>query len=258
MSLNNLQFSLSVFSNSQHISVWIPWSSLFLNILFFMWFIYFFFTFPFWFIVSIKKCSWFLHVNFVSTTWLGRVLGFFFVFPFWTFNITWYSLLACKFSAEKSANILIWGSLVYLSLFFSWYLYKYFFAFLNFAILIMSWCRSFEFILFWTFCAFCTWICASLFRFSKFSLKISWFIFFMSYSLFYPSRTPIMWMLVQLLIHKSLNLSQFLKFVFFLPLWLCGFCCFTSLMHSSVSPNLLLIIPSMFFISIIVLFNFDF
>ena len=114
------------------------------------------------------------------------------------------------------------------------------------------------FILFWTFCAFCTWICASLFRFSKFSLKISWFIFFMSYSLFYPSRTPIMWMLVQLLIHKSLNLSQFLKFVFFLPLWLCGFCCFTSLMHSSVSPNLLLIIPSMFFISIIVLFNFDF
>lgn len=78
----------------------------------------------------------------------------------------------------------------------------------------MSWCRSFEFILFGSFCAFCTWISVFLFRFSKFSPKISWFTFFMSFSLFYPTRTPIMWMLIQLLIHKSLKLFSIFKICF--------------------------------------------
>ena len=71
-SLNNLQFPLSVFYTSQHISLSPPWSVLFLSILFFyaiskgVVVFWVFFTFPFWyFIVSVKKCNRFLmiHVN---------------------------------------------------------------------------------------------------------------------------------------------------------------------------------------------------
>ena len=71
ISLNHLQFPLSTFYSSPHLSLLPLWSGFFLDILSF-WGnfkrdFFFFFTFSFrYFIVNVQKHNWFLYIDFVS------------------------------------------------------------------------------------------------------------------------------------------------------------------------------------------------
>ena len=69
-----------MFYSSQHRSLSLSWSGLFLSILFWEGCnfkrYFFFFTFSFWyFIVNVKKCNQFLYVNLVSSTLLNLLIG---------------------------------------------------------------------------------------------------------------------------------------------------------------------------------------
>ena len=109
------------------------------------------------------------------------------VFLFRTLNISCHSLLACKVSAEKSADSLM-GVPSYMTLCFSLAAFKI--LSLTSAIWIMI-CLNvdlFGFIFLGTLCSFCTFISVSFFRFGKFSAIISSNTFFdplLSLSLFF-------------------------------------------------------------------------
>ena len=128
---------------------------------------------------------------------------------------------------------------------------------LTFAILIFG-VGIIGFILFGTLCDSCTWLSVSFFRFRKFYAIISSNTFLTPLSLSYPSGTPIIQMLVCLMFFQR-SLKQFLffnLFFFLLHGWvICISLSFRSLMDSSISPNLLLIPSSVFFISVIVFFS---
>ena len=110
---------------------------------------------------------------------LGRVIlvgGF---FPFITFSISCRSLLACRVSAEKSADNLI-GIPLYVTCFFSLVAFKIFSLSLILVSLI-NMCLSvclLGFILYGTHCACWIWVNGSLPILGKFSAIISWNIFF--------------------------------------------------------------------------------
>ena len=74
----------------------------------------------------------------------------------------------------------------------------------------MSWCGLFEVILFGSFCASCTWISVSFFKFGNFSAIFLLKAFFIPPSLYSPSRMPILWMLAYLMLsQRSYRLLSF-------------------------------------------------
>ena len=117
------------------------------------------------------------------------------------------------------------------------------------------------FILFGTLCISCILKSFSFFRFRKFSSIISSYTFSTFFSLSSPSGAPIMQMLVCLMLsQRSLKLSLFFKicFPFHCYDWVIFIILpFRLLMHSCISPNLLLIPSSIFFISLTVFFSSD-
>ena len=177
----------------------------------------------------------------------GRVFTF---FPFITLNISCHSLLACRVSAEKSADSLM-GVPLYVTSCFSLAVFNILSLSLIFAILIT--CLSvilFGLILFGTLCSSWTWMSVSSPRLGKTSAIMSSSMFSVPFSLSSPSGTRIMQMLVCLILsQKSLKLSSFFKicFSFFSSAWVVSTALsFSLLFYSPVSSNLLLIPSSVF------------
>lgn len=96
---------------------------------------------------------------------------------------------------------------------------------------------------------FCTWMYFNFLNFRKLSALIFSSMTFVPFSLYSPSRIPIMQMLVQLMLsQRSLKQSSFLFIPFFFSCSASVMSTFTSslLIHSSVLPPLLLIPSSVF------------
>ena len=201
---------------------------------------------------------------FISPSILNEILAGYsnlgcWFFSFSTLNISCYSLLACRVSAERSA-VKCMGFPLYVT-------YCFFLAAFN----ILSLCLVFislinmslgvfllGFILYGTLCASWTWLTVSFSMLGKFSSIMSSKIF--SYPFFFSSTsgTSIILMLVHLILfQRSLRLSS----VLFIPFTL--FCSSevistisssSSLICSSTSDILVLIPSRVFLISVIVLF----
>ena len=149
---------------------------------------------------------------------LGNIILIGSFFPFITLSISCQSLLACRVSAEKSANNLI-GVPLYVTCFFSLAAFKIFSLSLIVVSLINMCLGVFllGFILCGTHCAFWIWVSGSFPMLGIFSAIISWNIFFVAFYLSSPSGTPIIRMLVCLtLSQSSLRLASFFFNLFFL------------------------------------------
>ena len=116
---------------------------------------------------------------------LNRVYLFVGFFPFITLNISCHSLLACRVSAEKSADTLM-GVPLHITCYFSLAAFKILSLSLIFAILITMCLGVFHFglILFGTLCSSWTWMSVSFLNLGKFSANISSYMFSVSFSLF--------------------------------------------------------------------------
>ena len=163
-----------------------------------------------------------------------------------------HSLLACRFSAEKSAVNLM-GVPLYVICHFSIAAFNNFSLPLIFANLFTVCLGMFllGFILYGTLCTSWTWVIISFSMLGKFSTIISSNIFSGPFSLYSPSGTPLMWTLLHLMLsQRSLRLSSFLFILFSL---FCSAAVNSTILSSSllicssVSLSLLLILSSVFF-----------
>ena len=131
-------------------------------------------------------------------------------FLFITLNISCYSFLACRVSAEKSANTLM-GVPLYAICYFSLVAFNILSLSLIFVSLITTWLSVFlGFILPGTLCASWTWLTISFPMLGKFSAIILSNIFLGPFSLSSPSGNPTMQILVCLILsQRSLRLFSF-------------------------------------------------
>ena len=136
-------------------------------------------------------------------------------FPFSILNISCYSLLACRVSAERSA-VKYMGFPLYVTCCFSLAAFNILSLCLVF-VSVMSMCLGMfllGFILYETLCASWTWLTISFSGLGKFSTIISPKTFLNPFFFSFSSVTPKIWMLVHLILsQKSLNYPQFFSFL---------------------------------------------
>ena len=159
------------------------------------------------------------------------------VFTFRTLNISCYSLLICKFSAEKWTDSLMGFSLYLISCFSLGFfkILSLIFAILNIECLGVnlfelvsfetSLCLCFLFETSW-FCAFWTWIYVSCPTIGKFKPFV-FFRFVFSLLFFFSFCNPTRQTLISLMLSQRSLIHFTLKKFFFLLFWLDGFRYFT-------------------------------
>ena len=132
---------------------------------------------------------------------------FFFPFQYSECIVPGKSHIVCEVLADKSADM---GVLLYVPIYFSLVVLRNSFLFKLWHLVITCLGMYLFRFLFVTLCVSWTWMSASLARLGKFLFAISSNGGFVSFSLYSPSVTPLMWMLVSLMLfQRTLKLSLF-------------------------------------------------